>query len=68
LMLVRFIAVALIGWAFVEIGLYLLICRHNGLPVQPVPCVIKSLPLIAGLVILVKAKSAARWVSDKLDL
>ncbi len=67
-MLVRFVAVALIGWACVEIGLYLLICRHNDTPVKPVPCVIKSLPMIAGLVMLVRAKSLAQWVSEKLDL
>ncbi len=67
-MLVRFIAVALIGWACVEIGLYLLISRHNGTPVKPVTCIIDSLPMIAGLVMLVKAKSLAQWVSEKLDL
>ena len=68
LMLVRFIAVCLIGWAVVEIALYVLICRHNDLPVKPVPTAVKSLPMIVGLVLLAKAKAAAHWVSDKLDL
>ena len=67
-MLVRFTAVALIAWALVEIALYLAICSHNSLPVKPVPTAVKSLPMIAGLVLLAKAKAAAHWVSDKLDL
>jgi hypothetical protein len=68
LMLVRFIAAALIGWALAELALYLAICHHKNEPVQIVPCVVKSLPLIAGLVILLKSKSLAEWISDKLDL
>jgi len=67
LMLVRFIAAAFIGWAAVEIGLYLLICRQKNLPVEIFSCVLRSLPLLAGLGILVKAKSIAQWVSEKLD-
>ena len=67
-MLVRFIAATLIGWALMELALYVVICRHNGTPVQTIPCVIKSTPMIAGLVMLVRAKPLAAWVSDKLDL
>ncbi len=67
-MLVRFIAAALIGWAAVEVALYLVVCRHNGTPVKIVPCIIKSIPLLAGLVLLVKAKAVAQWISEKLDL
>jgi len=68
LMLVRFIAATLIGWALVEIALYLVICRHNQTPVKAFPCLIKSLPLLIGLVVLIKAKALAQWVSEKLDL
>jgi hypothetical protein len=68
LMLVRFIAAALIGWSAVEAGLYLAICRHNNVPVQVLPCLVKFIPLLAGLVMLVKAKALAAWLSEKLDL
>ncbi len=68
LMLVRFIAVALIGWAMVELALYWVICKHDNKPVEVLPCLIKSLPLLAGVATLIKAKSIAEWVADKLDL
>ncbi len=68
LMLVRFIAAALIGWALVELALYLVVCHHKNLPVEIVPCLLKSLPFIAGVVMLIKSKSLAEWVSDQLDL
>lgn len=67
-MLVRFIAAALIGWALVELTLYWVIRQHNQQPVAIVPCLIKSLPLLIGLIILLKAKALAAWLSDKLDL
>jgi hypothetical protein len=31
------------------------------------PCVLKSIPAALGLVILIKAKSVAEWISDKFD-
>jgi len=67
-MLVRFVAAALIGWTLVEITLYVLVARHNDAPVKVVPCIIRSLPMIAGLAMLVKARAVAEWVADKLDL
>lgn len=68
LMLVRFIAVALIGWAVTELALYWVICRHDNKPVEILPCILKSIPLLAGLVTVIKAKPIAEWVADKLDL
>ena len=67
-MLVRFVAVALIGWATVELVLYVVICRHKAVPVEIFPCVIKSLPFIAGVAVLIKARAIAEWLADKLDL
>jgi hypothetical protein len=66
-MLVRIVAVALIGWTVVELALYWAVCRHNNVPVNTLPCVVKSLPLLAGLVVLVKARALAEWISNKLD-
>ena len=68
LMLVRFVAATLIGWSLVELSLYVLIAHHNDEPVKVIPCVIRSLPLIAGLLMLVRARALAEWVADKLDL
>jgi hypothetical protein len=68
LMLVRFTAVALIGWSLVELALYVVISQHNSTPITFLPCLIRSLPLLAGVAVLVKARAIAQWVADKLDL
>jgi hypothetical protein len=68
LMLVRFVAAALIGWSVVELVLYWVICNHNNTLVEIFPCVVKSLPFLAGVVVLIKSKALAEWLSDKLDL
>jgi len=67
-MLVRFIAIALMGWAVAELALYLVVRHHQDQPVEIVPCVVKSLPLLVGVVMLFKSRSLAEWLSDKLDL
>jgi len=66
-MLVRFIAVSLICVTLVELALYWVIAQHNRTPVEVFPCVLKSIPAVAGIVILVKAKAVAEWISNKLD-
>ncbi len=68
LMLVRFVAVALIGWSLVESALYVVICRNKALPIEVLPCLIRALPLLLGLVFLIKGRSLAGWLADKLDL
>jgi hypothetical protein len=68
LMLVRFVAVALIGWSFLETSLYVVLCRHQGLPIEILPCVTRSLPFLGGIVMLIKARTIAEWVAEKLDL
>ena len=67
-MLVRFIAAALLGWTLIEVGLYVAVQEHNQLPIQILPCLIRSLPLLAGLAMFVKARALAQWLADKLDL
>ena len=67
-MLVRFTAVALIGWSLVELALYVVISQHNSTPITFLPCLIRSLPFLAGIAMLVKARAIAQWVADKLDL
>ena len=67
-MLVRFVAAGLIGWALIELALYVVICRQKSLPVEIFPCLIKSIPLLAGMVVLVKSHAIAEWIAEKLDL
>jgi hypothetical protein len=68
LMLVRFVAVALLGWALVEVTLYVSVTLHKKLPVEMLPCLVKSLPAVAGVCVLVKARALSEWLVDKLDL
>jgi hypothetical protein len=67
LMLVRFVAVSLIGWTLVEFALYFAVSQHNHAPMKFFPCVVKSIPALLGIVALIKSKALAQWVSDKLD-
>ena len=67
-MLVRFIAAALIGWTAVELALYYAVCSHNHTPMEFVPCAERSVPFILGAVVLIRSRSLAEWLSDKLDL
>jgi hypothetical protein len=67
LMLVRLIATALIGWTAVELALDWLVCDHKHVPMKAIPVGAKSLPLAIGLVLLIKSKAVAQWISDKLD-
>lgn len=67
-MLVRFVAAALIGWALVELALYFVISQHNQTPLNFLTCALKSLPLLAGVIMLVKARALAEWLAEKLDL
>jgi hypothetical protein len=67
LMLIRVVAVALIGWAIADIALYVVLCKHKNVPVEILPCILKSISAVLGIVILVKSKSIAEWISDKLD-
>jgi hypothetical protein len=67
LMLVRFIAAALIGWTVVDLALYWVIAQHNHTALEIFPCILKSIPGVAGVVILIKAKAVAEWISNKLD-
>ena len=67
-MLIRIIALALIGWAVAELVLYWAVCQHNNQPAEFVKIIFKSLPLLAGLAMLIKARALAEWLSDLLDL
>jgi hypothetical protein len=67
LMLVRFVAATLIGWTMVDLALYWVIAQHNRTALQIFPCVLKSIPCVLGIIMLIRAKALAQWISDKLD-
>ena len=67
LMLVRFVAAALIGWTFVDLALYWVIAQHDRTAMETLPCILKSIPAVIGIVILIKARPLAEWISNKLD-
>ena len=69
-MLVRLIGVLFIVASILELGLYWAKCSipKHPVPVEMIPCVLKLIPAAVGLIILIKAKSLAEWLSDQLDL
>ena len=66
-MLVRFVAVAIIGMSLLEVGLYVAGNLAHHLPVGMVHCALLTVPLVVGLAILARSKAVAEWLSDKLD-
>lgn len=66
-MLVRFIALALIGWSVAEFALYWVVSQHNHTALQVLPCILKALPLLMGVVMLIKACALAEWIADMMD-
>jgi hypothetical protein len=67
LMLVRFIAVSLVGVTLVDLALYWVLAQHNHTDISIFSCGLKSIPAVIGFVLLVKARAVAGWISDKLD-
>ena len=66
-MLVRFIAAFFLGWAILELSLYWVVCDHDHTPMKVFPCLMKSLPALVGIIMLIKAKALAEWISNILD-
>ena len=69
LMLVRFIAaVAHRHQRWLNLRLYWVVeFQRNHTPMKIFPCIMKSIPALLGIVVLIKSKTLAQWVSDKLD-
>jgi hypothetical protein len=69
LKLVWCIAAALFLVGFVEIGLYLMACFFSQppKPVEIFPIILKSIPVVLGLIVLIRAKAIAEWISNKMD-
>ena len=69
LTLVRLIGVVFVFASIFELGLYWAKCANprHPLPVEAIPCALKLIPAAIGLVILIKAKAIAEWISNILD-
>jgi hypothetical protein len=70
LTLVRLIAGVLIVWSLLELGLYWAECSNprHPLPMHAVPVLLKLIPALLGVVVLIKARAIAEWISNTLDL
>jgi hypothetical protein len=65
MMLVRFTAVALIGFSLAEIAMIFAV--SSKVPVTALSFILYSLPGMVGLLMLVKARAIAEWLDDLLD-
>ena len=67
LMLVRFIGISLLAVTLVNLALYWVVTQHSHTEMTIFPCLLKSIPAVIGVILLVKAKAVAEWISDKMD-
>jgi hypothetical protein len=67
LMLVRFIAAALIGLGMIELSLSWLQSSTHHTPMRIFDFVFPAILVVSGVVALFKADSLAEWISNKLD-
>jgi hypothetical protein len=69
LTLVRLVAVCLIVIGLLDVGLYLTQCfepKHR-VPVKIVLIIWNSIPVVIGIIIIVRAKAISEWIADKLE-
>jgi hypothetical protein len=67
LTLVCLVAIALIGFGLLEMGLYWAECLAHKLPVEAIHFAPPAVPLVAGVIVLIRAKAVAKWISEKLE-
>jgi len=67
LMLVRFVAVALIGLGLIELSLSWITSSTHHTPMRVADFVLPAILLAAGVAALIKAHALAEWVANKLD-
>ena len=66
-MFVRFVAACFMGMSVVELSLYWAEHKLRHVPVSPFFSALWVILFLAGVVILIKAKAIANWISDKLE-
>jgi hypothetical protein len=69
LTLVRLIGVLFFVGTILELGLYWAKCSfpEHKTPVELIPVLLRLIPAILGVVILIKARPIAEWISNILD-
>jgi hypothetical protein len=69
LMFVRLVAGCFMVIGLLDTGLYLTQCYEpkNPVSVKALPIMLNSIPFVIGVVVLIKAKAVASWLSDKLE-
>lgn len=66
-MLVRFVAVALIGLGVVVLSLSWIQRSTRHTPMRVTDFVLPAILLVLGIIFLIRANALATWVSNKLD-
>ena len=66
-MLVRFIAIGVIGLSVLDAGLYGGECHLHHEPIQIFQVSLRFIPFLLGVVVLVKARAVAEWISNTFD-
>lgn len=66
-MIIWLITGALMLWSVMDLSLDVVVPLHDEKPIEVLPCVVDSIPLLVGIVLLIKTKSIARWICDKLE-
>ena len=67
LLLVCFSAVAVAGISALELLLYVVEQHQHQRPMAIVHIVLLILPIVLGLVFLIRSRSVAEWISNKFD-
>jgi heme/copper-type cytochrome/quinol oxidase subunit 1 len=67
LMLVRFVAVALIGLGVIVLSLSWIQSSMRHTPIRAVDFVLPAVLCVLGTVFLIKANALATWISNKMD-
>jgi hypothetical protein len=67
MMLVCFSAVAVAGLSALELLLYVVEQHQHQQPINLFHVVLLTIPTILGLVLLIRSRSVAEWISNKFD-
>jgi hypothetical protein len=66
-MLSRTVAAGFIVVTVLDLVAYWLHCRNSHTSLAAGHCLLLSIPLVIGIVLLVKSSALARWIADYLD-
>ena len=66
-MLVRFVAVAIIGLSLLTEGMYLAETLVGHRVVDKLHCALLAIPVLIGVVILARSRAVAEWLSEMLE-